>query len=50
MRGKQLPSSEKHEILRGLLEDYYYNHLSTYELAKKSGNARTTIYQRIRTF
>ena len=31
MRGKQLPSSEKHEILRGLLEDYYYNHLSTYE-------------------
>ena len=35
MRGKQLLSSEKHEILRGLLEDYYYNHLSTYELAKK---------------
>lgn len=50
MRGKQLPSSEKHAILRGLLEDYYYNHLSTYELAKKSGIARTTIYQWIRTF
>ena len=50
MRGKQLLSSEKHEILRGLLEDYYYNHLSTYELAKKSGIARTTIYQWIRTF
>ena len=29
MRGKQLPSSEKHEILRGLLEDNYDNHLST---------------------
>nr|MBR2110052.1 helix-turn-helix domain-containing protein [Alistipes sp.] len=27
-----------------------YNHLSTYELAKKSGIARTTIYQWIRTF
>lgn len=50
MRGIQLPSSEKHAILRGLLEDYYYNHLTFQELSEKSSFPKTTIYQWIRTF
>ena len=50
MRVTKLSSSEKHDILRGLLEDYYYNHLTFQELSEKSGLPKTTIHSWIRTF
>lgn len=46
----KLSCSEKHEILRVLLDDYYYNHLTFQELSEKSGLAKSTIHGWIRTF
>ena len=47
---RALSSSEKHEVLHGLLEDYYFNHLTFEELSSKSGISRSSIYRMIRTF
>ena len=49
-RIRELSSSELHEILRGLLDDYYNNHLSFQALSQKTGIARTTVHKWIRTF
>lgn len=46
----KLTSSAKNELLRGILEDYYYEHLSFQELSARSSLSKSTVYRWIRTF
>ncbi len=47
---RNLSSSQKHDILRVLLEGYYYDHLNFQELSEKSGISKSTVFRWIRIF
>ena len=47
---RNLSSSQEHDILRVLLEGYYYEHLNFQELSEKSGVSKSTVFRWIRNF
>lgn len=47
---RNLSCTQEHDILRVLLEGYYYDHLNFQALSEKSGVSKSTVFRWIRNF